>query len=124
MIHLVSVKRALRRAIPAALLRRVERGRERSNLARLASVEADSSALGACSNDWLQQAMRDEAVSGQYQHAVQRIDELNIVAFAGGVNPGDPTALFHVLATLKPQRVLEIGTHSIDGVHRQRTRCR
>jgi predicted O-methyltransferase YrrM len=53
----------------------------------------------------------DDLPEGEWADVAGRVKELGITDDADGVNPGDRRALYYLIRKLKPQRVLEVGTH-------------
>jgi predicted O-methyltransferase YrrM len=55
---------------------------------------------------------RDPRIAAELQAKVEpRIAALGITDKAGGVNPGDRWAIYHLIRALRPATVLEVGTH-------------
>jgi predicted O-methyltransferase YrrM len=59
----------------------------------------------------LDEIFRSTHIEAEWKEASQALERFSIPDSTGGVNPGDRRALFHLVHFLKPQSVLEIGTH-------------
>ncbi|MFZ2158101.1 MAG: class I SAM-dependent methyltransferase [Bradyrhizobium sp.] len=103
---------ALQRLVPTVL-----RGPVRNYLDARAwrlqpSLKFDGANLRCVSDLELTSAMNDPAIGAAFAE-----DHAGIAGvfgageIAGGVNPGDRRALYHLIGYFKPRRVLEIGTH-------------
>jgi predicted O-methyltransferase YrrM len=68
-------------------------------------------ALRAMSQAELNALLSDPAAAIAWQADRQTYAELELPEMTGGVNPGDQRALYTLIHQLKPQRILETGTH-------------
>ena len=106
------LKRAVRSALPASVLDRVMMARERLRLDRVLKLHFDPRHLKAITHSELEAAFVDQAISEAWQEDLGRIAKVMPYAdLYGGVCPGERRAIYHLVAWLKPRRVLEIGTH-------------
>jgi predicted O-methyltransferase YrrM len=56
--------------------------------------------------------MHDESIAAAFEEDNASISAVfEFAEVTEGVNPGDRRAIYHLIANLRPQRVLEIGTH-------------
>jgi len=53
----------------------------------------------------------DKDIEKKFLNDYEKIKRLEIPELAGGVNPGDQKAIYFLINSLKPKKVLEIGTH-------------
>lgn len=56
-------------------------------------------------------SFNSESAASCWAEVVEDVASLKIPDGTGGVNPGDRRALFHLISSLKPVSVLEVGTH-------------
>lgn len=76
------------------------------------SLEFDNTNLRSVSDIDLASAMNDPVIGAAFAEDHAGIAEVfGGCELAGGVNPGDRRALYHLIGYFKPRRVLEIGTH-------------
>ncbi len=108
---IVAYKRRILALTPQWVRRAVSSRREAIRLGALPKATLDTQGLGYTTAAELDAAMRGPELAEQWRAASSRIDALNIVAFAGGVNLGDRRALFSLVVERRPRTVLEIGTH-------------
>lgn len=94
-----------------SVMRVVNDQRDRLRLRRMAPLACDVSQLRSLNAGWLQGALRDPGIGDEWPALSHEIGELGITASAQGVNPGDRRALYYLLRALRPQQVLEVGTH-------------
>lgn len=85
--------------------------RERARLRRVPRQSVSPKSLGSLSPEAVRSFMTSPDIAALWSSVHARLGELSIPDGTGGVNPGDRRALFHLIAGLRPARVLEIGTH-------------
>jgi predicted O-methyltransferase YrrM len=78
---------------------------------RLPALPADASALAPANEADLRSALPDAKAATEWPAIEAELAALGITAKAGGVNPGDRQALYHLLRHWAPIEVLEVGTH-------------
>jgi predicted O-methyltransferase YrrM len=71
----------------------------------------DVGRLGRVDQAWLKQALTAPSVDAEWLSVEEELGDFEITTSAGGVNPGDRRALYYLVRALRPERVLEIGTH-------------
>lgn len=84
---------------------------EKKRLAALPRAVCDTSALGVFTASWLTETFADGRINADWDEDGRQIAGLDLPEMTGGANPGDCRALYHLVRRLKPQRILEIGTH-------------
>ena len=60
---------------------------------------------------WLTETFADGRINADWDEDGRQIADLDLPEMTGGANPGDCRALYYLVRRLKPQRILEIGTH-------------
>lgn len=100
-----------RRLLPQSLANLIRRVREQSSLKRLNGIEWPEKHLKPIDGAAVKVALDDGSAEAAWNEFSRKLDSLNIVTHAGGVNPGDRRAIFHLIYSLRPDKVLEIGTH-------------
>ncbi len=96
-----------RRAFGALQIRR-----ERLRLAKISGEAFDAERLGTMTRRSLMQALSSPSISSEWLRDEGQIS--HVMPFAdidGGICPGERRALYQLVASFKPARVLEIGTH-------------
>lgn len=84
---------------------------EYRDLALLNSIKCPDRILRNLSADELQTLFNDESLLDEWNQAASSVQALQLPEMTGGVNPGDQRAIYYLIRTLRPQRILEIGTH-------------
>lgn len=106
------LKQAVSAALPTPLLSRVIVVRERLRLARIPRSNFNARHLKAIARSDVEAAFTDQAISAAWEEDLSRIGKVMPYAdIYGGVCPGERRAIYHLVASLRPRRVLEIGTH-------------
>jgi|SRR5882672_1158099 len=86
--------------------------RERLALRRVVHTACDSESLAP---GWDESRLRDvlnsHGIGHEWEQIGNEIAALGITEKAAGVNPGDRRAVYHLVRSLAPGSVLEIGTH-------------
>lgn len=118
MLRFVVVKHRLIRLLPAPmvqLLRRIRASRpveiavQGRALAAVARASCPPGGQGRSMLDLAAVWSASDPVA--WQHIQSRLDALGVRHNLGGINPGDRRAISALVGELKPERVLEIGTH-------------
>lgn len=105
-------KRAVRTVIPSPILASGMIARERHRLAKIPKAGFVVEPLRPLTRSQIEEAFTDEAIGTAWQQVLARIGKvMPDVDIYGGVCPGERRAIYHLIAWLKPRRVLEIGTH-------------
>jgi predicted O-methyltransferase YrrM len=106
------LKQAIRRVVPPSVLAFAMVTRERQRLSRIPRGRFDAKRLRSLSRAEMETAFTDETVGKAW---CRDLDLVNRVMpyedIYGGVCPGERRAIYQLIAWLKPQQVLEIGTH-------------
>jgi predicted O-methyltransferase YrrM len=99
-----------RRLLPQQFVRALQIPRERRALAALerrsCAVAALRSADDATVRGWLSADLTDE-----WQQVDSKMSAIRFGGGAGAVNPGDRRALYYLVRALRPNSILEVGTH-------------
>ena len=103
--------RAVRILLPVPVRNLAVRWRDRWRLGRLPTASCDATPLVALDLGRLQQFLAEPALQAEWLRVAAEVEEFQITAAAGGVNPGDRRALYYLIRALRPARVLEVGTH-------------
>lgn len=104
--------RTVKRMLPARLKRPLRELADEYSLRTQPKLSYDATGLLSASSIDLPAIMHNADIVEGYS-----VDSANIAAvypsgeIFGGVNPGDRRAIYHLVAHLRPRRVLEIGTH-------------
>jgi predicted O-methyltransferase YrrM len=86
--------------------------KERLELGRLSVTPVKTGALaGEISQARLHEILASAGIAGEWNAVEPELRALAITDRAGGVNPGDRRAIFHLLRGLRARSVLEVGTH-------------
>ena len=101
----------LRRVLPPEVSNIIRNQRERMSLRGLDQSALDTSHLAEVDTNAVAAALHDDAAAAAWKDFSRCLNSLDVVSHAGGVNPGDRRALFHLVHHFRPVRVLEIGTH-------------
>jgi predicted O-methyltransferase YrrM len=107
----MSLLRAAVKLMPIPARNAALRWREERRLGRLPAAPCDASPLVALDPAGLQRALSDPALGAEWPGVAAEIDRFRITTTAGGVNPGDRRALYCLIRSFRPARVLEVGTH-------------
>jgi predicted O-methyltransferase YrrM len=78
---------------------------------RLGDVNCDTRALAPLRGFDRAAALGRKDFDAEWRAVEASIARLGITSRAGGVNPGDRRALYYLVRSLRPRRVLEVGTH-------------
>ncbi|WP_376691945.1 O-methyltransferase [Wenzhouxiangella sp. EGI_FJ10409] len=100
-----------RRMLPPALANLLRAQRERIALRGLEEENLEVSRLSKLDRGDVDKALHDRSAASAWEEFSRRLDQQDIVTHAGGVNPGDRRAIFHMIHHFRPKRVLEVGTH-------------
>jgi predicted O-methyltransferase YrrM len=87
------------------------RWRDQTRLSRIRTIACEPTHLGHIDRARLDQVLSDPAVDAEWPSIKAELEAFTITSEAGGVNPGDRRALYHLVRAFRPRRVLEIGTH-------------
>src|SRR5689334_16310324 len=87
------------------------RWREHRRFGNVANASCDARRLGTVDQAWLSKALSAPAIDAEWPTVEQELGTFRITTAAGGVNPGDRRALYYIIRALRPNRLLEIGTH-------------
>jgi predicted O-methyltransferase YrrM len=87
------------------------RYRDEWRLRRAPTVACEVGNLRPTPAEWLERALADTRSDAEWPGVAAEMGGFEITSAAGGVNPGDRRALYYVVRALRPERVLEIGTH-------------
>jgi predicted O-methyltransferase YrrM len=82
-----------------------------NQLEAISLLHCNTSNLGKITSEELTQWFNDQELDNLWNLVKQDIESLKLPEMTGCVNPGDQRALFYLISALKPQKVLEIGTH-------------
>ncbi len=85
--------------------------REQRSLAELEPLRCPVENLGHLTELELRRIWDDADLATDWQQASTALAALELPEMTGGVNPGDQRALYYLIRSLRPRRVLEIGTH-------------
>ena len=107
----MTVLRAVVSLLPVSTRNVAVRWREQWRLGRLAAVSCNATPLVALDLPRLQQSLSDPALHAEWPRVAEEIEQFQITTTAEGVNPGDRRALYYLIRSLRPARVLEVGTH-------------
>src|SRR5213592_4763710 len=109
----MSMKQLVARILPAQLLNTLRNPRDRRRLSAVPANSFESADLrNARDCEPLLASFADHAIAPLWQAAQIEIGAvLSDIDLFGGVNPGDRRALFYLVTALRPQAVLEVGTH-------------
>ena len=105
------MKQLLKRITPLPVIRFRSRFRDQSALGRLPSCECPTGRLGRVDAVNLFSVFSNDEADRGWVDAEREIAALSISTKAGGVNPGDRRALYYLVLRLRPQSILEVGTH-------------
>jgi predicted O-methyltransferase YrrM len=106
------MKQLVKAMLPAPVLSKAVDIRDQLRLVSVSKAPFDTSRLRSSKSLPLQHIFADPAIKAAWEHDHARINAAygNEDSF-GGVNPGDRRALYYLIYALKPQTVLEVGTH-------------
>jgi predicted O-methyltransferase YrrM len=107
----VTLLRALARALPVPARNFALQLRERRRLGRVPAERCETAALARRDEGWLRQVLTDPVRHAEWPAVAAEMAGFSITAAAGGVNPGDRRALYYLMRSVQPARVLEVGTH-------------
>ena len=106
------LKQTVKAVVPASILASAMVARERRRLAKMPKANFDAGQLRVLSRTQLEAAFVNEVTENAWRRDLESISRIMPYAdIYGGVCPGERRAIYHLIAWLKPQRVLEIGTH-------------
>jgi len=92
-------------------LNSIRRWRETRRLRREPEIKCTSEALAAIDESRIRSILADDRVAAEWPTIARQLATLGITERAQGVNPGDRRALYCLVRALRPNRVLEVGTH-------------
>lgn len=104
------MKKILAKLLPTSVTNSIRTYLESKQLRLIPTANCNLSNLRTITQKELQQIFANEKISSQYQEIRKTVDTLDLPSNTGGVNIGDQRALYHLIAHLKPKKVLEIGT--------------
>ncbi|MEE2639666.1 MAG: class I SAM-dependent methyltransferase [Planctomycetota bacterium] len=107
----MSLKNKISKMLPAFIMRRLIRIRDRRSLAAVPSQDCPVECLWKRSADELAALFRDPVADHAWQQVAQQLEGFEIPDMTGGVNPGDRRAIFYLVRTTGALTVLEVGTH-------------
>lgn len=107
------MKQILKKILPKPVLQQAVMLRDQIRLNMTPSQTFEESALKPLINDGtLKEFFSNSEREHSWNAALQKItDVYGRTTAMGGVNPGDRRALFYLVHALKPQNLLEVGTH-------------
>lgn len=107
------MKKLLKQILPRPAIQQAVVLRDRIKLGLTPRQNFDESALKpALTADELTAFFNDQQRASQWHAALEKITKLYVQTKpGGGVNPGDRRALFYLIHALRPQNLLEVGTH-------------
>jgi predicted O-methyltransferase YrrM len=106
------LKQTVKAVVPASILASAMVARERRQLAKMPKAKFDARQLRVLSRAQVEAAFTDKAIENAWRRDLESISRIMPYAdIYGGVCPGERRAIYHLIAWLKPQMVLEIGTH-------------
>ncbi len=85
--------------------------KERYDLYRLGSVQIETEKLKLFNSIELSKIYNSKEIYDLWKKSNIAMEKFDLPNDTGGVNRGDRRAIFYLIASLKPQSVLEIGTH-------------
>jgi len=110
MMHLLKV--VAEATLPRRVFSALQFRRERSRLARIPREKFNADRLGIVQIRSLKDALNCSSISKSWDRDNDQISRvLPFEDIDGGINPGERRAIYHLIASLKPSTVLEIGTH-------------
>jgi predicted O-methyltransferase YrrM len=107
----MSVLGVVARALPTSAQNLAIRWRDQWRLGRVAAEPCDATPLAQFGPARLEQALSEPLLSAEWPAVAREFERFEITASAGGVNPGDRRAIYYLVRSLRPTRVLEVGTH-------------
>jgi len=97
---------------PKSAIRPLLNLRDRIRLARISTHEFDSTQLRPRSDQFLKAIFSDDTIEAKWTADHGAISAVfGEVNRFGGVNPGDRRAVYYLTCGLRPEKVLEVGTH-------------
>jgi predicted O-methyltransferase YrrM len=106
------IKRLVKAIVPRSMLSKVVETRNWIGLATLRKRKFDSSNLRAADAISLVDVWENKEIGAEWEKDYSTIKYLyGHQDMMEGVNPGDRRALYYLIMALKPQNVLEVGTH-------------
>jgi predicted O-methyltransferase YrrM len=106
------LKQSAETMLPRRVFGALQIRRERLRLAKISREAFDAKRLGTMTSRSLMQALHSSSISREWLRDEDQLSQ--VMPFAdidGGICPGERRALYQLVASLKPARVLEIGTH-------------
>ena len=85
--------------------------RERSELNALGTAPSNADTLRFAGDINLTDILNSPETESTWMAVQQKLSRFDIVDGTGGVNPGDRRAIYYLTRHLRPQSVLEVGTH-------------
>ncbi len=106
------LKKILKTILPRPVIDRAVDMRGQMRLSSVPPLPLEPANLRAANGFNLQALLNEPAIAAAWteDHAAiaRAIGDINLM---GGVNPGDRRAIYTLVSALKPQKVLEVGTH-------------
>jgi predicted O-methyltransferase YrrM len=97
--------------LPLPLQDWLRRTRDVRRLSTQPSIACDTSALAPIDEGRLRELLGSGGAGGDWDQVTGELEALGITDAADGVNRGDRRALYQLIRSLRPARVLEVGTH-------------
>lgn len=107
----MSLVRAAVTLMPESVRNAMLLWRERLRLDRVPAASCDITSLLILDESHLSRALSNPALHAEWGGIAEELDRFQITTTAGGVNLGDRRALYYLMRSLRPARVLEVGTH-------------
>ena len=107
----MDLKEAAKKIIPSPLLRFRLIIKEKIELNRLKKRSCEQGLLAGIDNVKLNDIFHAAEYDVEWQTIGKEISQFNITDKASGVNYGDRRAIYYLIRHLKPESVLEVGTH-------------
>jgi predicted O-methyltransferase YrrM len=90
----------------------IDVARQKYQLRRVPPLRCSTSALATnIDRPALAEVFSSAVIAAEWEESCDVIESLQIPDGADGVNPGDGRAIFYLVRHLRPQSILEIGTH-------------
>ncbi|QQG36301.1 MAG: class I SAM-dependent methyltransferase [Micavibrio aeruginosavorus] len=107
------MKQTIKKMIPAPILHHALRQRDRIKLHATTHRDFPHQNLKAgITSDLLTLTFNNPDIARVWEEANKKISEIfGSTTALGGVNPGDRRALYYLVSLLKPENLLEVGTH-------------
>lgn len=107
----MGMKQVLRKILPEVVYHSLKIQRDRRRLRGISRRDCDTSALRTRREVDLSDVFESPALGERWRDLSARVASNGLSETAGGVNPGDRRAISYLIGALKPEFVLEVGTH-------------